>query len=130
MANDKRFERSNRLRRRRDIERVFRSGVRREGRFFSFRILPKSDPTPRLLVVAGKRTGPATRRNRIKRGVREGFRANKDLFAHRDVVVLARPESGAFAPGEIARRWVREYQEVASGPRDPVDEGRLRAEES
>lgn len=112
------FGREHRLRRQRDIERLFQEGRKLEGRLFSFRVLKKDDPTPRLLAVVGKKVGKAVVRNRVKRGIREGFRLNKELFHHLDVAVIARPEAGKLRPGEIAREWVREFQEVYDGTGD------------
>jgi len=109
------FGREHRLRRQREIDRLFREGRKLEGRLFSFRVLKKEDPTPRLLVVVGKKVGKAVVRNRVKRGIREGFRLNKDLFRHLDLAVIARPEAASLRPGEIAKEWVREFQEVYDG---------------
>lgn len=109
------FGREHRITRQRDVDRLFREGKRLEGRLFSFRVLRKEDPTPRLLVVVGRRVGRAVVRNRIKRGIREGFRRNKELFRHLDVAVIARPEAAPYRPGEIARMWVQEFQEVYDG---------------
>jgi ribonuclease P protein component len=114
-AMDFSFGRENRLTRQRDIERLLHEGRRLEGKLFAFRVLRKDDPTPRLLVVVGKRVGKAVVRNRVKRGIREGFRLNKELFMHLDVAVIARPEASQLRPGEIAREWVREFQEVYDG---------------
>ncbi|MGC9529652.1 MAG: ribonuclease P protein component [Candidatus Bipolaricaulaceae bacterium] len=123
VRTDHGFRRTHRLRLRRDIDEVFRRGLRREGELFSFRILRKEDPTPRLLTVASRKVGGAVERNRVRRGVREGFRKNKQLFAHYDLVVIARPATGRLRPGEIARRMVEEFQEVADGPRDLAHPG-------
>lgn len=109
------FGREHRITRQRDIDRLFREGKRLEGRLFSFRVLRKEDPTPRLLVVVGKGVGKAVVRNRVKRGIREGFRLHKELFRHLDVAVIARPGTAQLRPGEIAKAWVREFQEVYDG---------------
>lgn len=112
------FGREHRLTRQRDVNRLFREGTRWDGQLFSFRVLPKEDPTPRLLAVVGQRVGKAVVRNRVKRGIREGFRLNKELFSHLDVAVIARPETARLRPGEVAQTWVREFQEVYHGARD------------
>ncbi|MCS7216113.1 MAG: ribonuclease P protein component [Candidatus Bipolaricaulota bacterium] len=123
------FGREHRITRQRDVERLFREGKRLEGQLFSFRVLRKADPTPRLLAVVGRKVGKAVVRNRVKRGIREGFRLHKELFRHLDVAVIARPEAAQLRPGAIAERWVREFQEVYDGTRDPAHTGGLRAEE-
>lgn len=112
------FGRVHRLRRQREIERLFREGRRFAGVRFSFRVLRKEDPTPRIIVVVGKKVGKATVRNRVKRGIREGFRMNKELFRNLDLAVIARPEAAGLRPGEIAKEWVKEFQEVYDGTRD------------
>jgi ribonuclease P protein component len=46
----------------------------------------------RLGVTVGRRVGGATRRNRVKRVVREVFRRNRELFPPDcDIVLVARP---------------------------------------
>lgn len=119
------FGREHRLRRRRDIDRAFREGKRWEGELFSLRVLKKEDPTPRLLVVAGRRLGTAVARNRVRRAIREGFRKHKGLFSHRDVVVLPRPKAAMLSPGELARKFLEEFQEVNHGQGDTAHQGGL-----
>ncbi|HHE47707.1 MAG TPA: ribonuclease P protein component [Candidatus Acetothermia bacterium] len=123
------FGRAHRLRLRSEIDRVFREGVRRDGSMFSFRILRREDPTPRLLVIVGRKVGGAVVRNRIRRGVREGFRTHKELFAYCDVVVIPRPEVARLRPGEIARRFLQEFREVWNAPGDTPNERGLRAKQ-
>jgi len=110
--------REHRLRRRRDVAQVFNHGQRMEAPLFSFRILRKAEPTPRLLVVAGRRLGGAVTRNRVKRAVREGFRLNKGLFAHLDAVVVPRVGATRLRPGELSARLVEEFREVSHGQGD------------
>ncbi len=114
--------REHRLRRRRDIARVFQHGQRLEAPLFSFRILRKEEPTPRLLVVAGRRLGGAVTRNRVKRAVREGFRLNKEMFTHLDAVVIPRPAVTRLRPGELSARLVEEFREVSHGQGNPPHE--------
>lgn len=93
-----------------------------EAPLFSFRILRKEEPAPRLLVVVGRRLGGAVERNRVKRAVREGFRLNKEVFAHLDTVVVPRPTATRLRPGEISARLVEEFREVRHGQGDPPHE--------
>lgn len=116
------FGREHRLRRRGDIARAFREGRREEGQVFSFRILRKNEPTPRLLVVVGRRLGGAVARNRVKRGIRQGFRLNKELFSHLDTVVVPRPEAGGLSARELEKKFVAEFQEVIYGQRNAPHE--------
>ncbi len=109
---------------------MFQHGQRLETPLFSFRILPKEEPTARLLVVAGRRLGGAVARNRVKRAVREGFRLNKDVFDHMDAVVIPRPGAARLRPGELSERLIEEFREVRDGQRNAAHQRGLRAEES
>lgn len=121
--------RDHRLRRRRDIAPVFQRGQRLEAPLFSFRILRKEEPTPRLLVVAGRRLGGAVTRNRVKRAVREGFRLHKEAFAYLDTVVIPRKEATYLRPGDLSKRLVEEFREVSDGQRNPPHKRGLPTEE-
>lgn len=94
---------------------MFQYGQRLEAPLFSFRILRKAEPTPRLLVVAGRWLGGAVTRNRVKRAVREGFRLHKEAFAHLDAVVIPRPAATRLRPGELSERLVEQFREVSHG---------------
>ncbi|NOX45268.1 MAG: ribonuclease P protein component [Caldiserica bacterium] len=130
MAADQRFRPVHRLRRRKEIERVFREGKRLEGRWFRFILLPKEEEIPRILVVVGRKVGKAVVRNRVKRAVREGFRKNKHLFAGLDLVVIAKPPLGGIRKaGEIERIFLREFEEVRDASGDTAHQRGVREEE-
>ena len=82
--------RHERLRRRPEFLKVQRSGVRIKGRYLTLFILPNNLDVSRLGIIATRRHGGATRRNRVKRLVREIFRCNK-CRPGLDIVVLPRP---------------------------------------
>lgn len=130
MPLDRRFRPEHRLRRKRDIDRIFREGKRIDGRWFRFVLLPKDERVPRILIVVGKRVGKAVVRNRVKRAVREGFRKNKELFAGFDLVVIAKPEVGGIKkPGEIEKLFLEEFREVKDAPGNTPHERGLREKE-
>ena len=84
------YPRGARLLRRSDFLRVQQHGRRAHAAHFVILVLPGE--VLRLGVTVGKRVGSATRRNRIKRLVREVFRRNQSVFpAGCDVVLVARP---------------------------------------
>lgn len=88
------FGRDARLTRKADYDRVFADAVGAGSRFF--RVLGRRNGgiAARLgLIVSRKVDRRAIGRNRIKRIVREHFRAVRPLLADWDLVVLARPEA-------------------------------------
>src|SRR5437588_2749301 len=93
--------RSGRLSRSADFERVYRRGRSQGNRHLVLYSFPRgAGDGPRLGVSVGRKVGGAVERNRVKRLLREAFRARAaDLPADHDFVVVARP-----AAGELAER--------------------------
>jgi ribonuclease P protein component len=95
------FSRDDRLRKRREFEACYASGVRVSGRHLQVFLLrepapptaPAPAPRPRLGLSVSRRVGGAVDRNRIRRRLREIFRRNRDLFGEHggDLVINARP---------------------------------------
>ena len=87
------FRRHERLRRRRDFERL-RAGRTIRGTILTIRYLPSATGVSRLGVQVGKRVGPAVIRNKVKRRLREEFRRIKHRIKEpTDLVLWACPES-------------------------------------
>jgi len=63
-----------RLRRSEDIARCRAEGVARNDRLFSLRARPSGTDTVRVAVSASRAVGPAVRRNRARRRIREAIR--------------------------------------------------------
>ena len=80
------------LRSSRQIGRVLKTGTRRTGAYLSAHALDSSESSPKVAVVAGRRTGGAVGRNRAKRRLRAAIRA-VGLPAGADFVVLAKPSA-------------------------------------
>jgi ribonuclease P protein component len=97
------FDKSRRLRRRREFQNVFDSGQRIRGRFFTLLVAISQAPTARLGIVASRKLGDSVRRNRAKRLIREIFRQNPQPDGSRgvDVVVIPRVELFAAAYASI-----------------------------
>jgi ribonuclease P protein component len=97
-------ERRHRLSRSRDFEAVYRHGRSFASRYVVLYWFPRedSDGDPRLGLAVPKSLGSAVTRNRLKRQLREAWRARlDDVPRGRDYVLLARaglPE-GADARG-------------------------------
>jgi ribonuclease P protein component len=91
-ASSRRFQKARRLRRRSEFQRVFDSGQRARGRFFTLLAAPRPAGGARLGIVASKKLGNAVRRNRAKRLIRNIFRHSDIHAAGIDVVVIPRIE--------------------------------------
>jgi len=96
------FSRDDRLRKRREFEECYASGVRVSGRHVQVFVLSSgvgAPARPRLGISVPRRVGRAVARNRVRRRLREIFRRGRAVFGGRaaSIVVNARP-SAAKAP--------------------------------
>ena len=82
--------RRERLRRRPEFLKVQQQGTRIRGRYLTLFTLPNGLEQSRLGIIATRKLGGATRRNRAKRMMRELFRRRKGEPGF-DVVALLRP---------------------------------------
>ena len=92
-----RFEKKNRLANAAAFGRVFEKATRSRDKLFTVLCRQNKEGTPRLgLAISKKHCRRATRRNRIKRIVRESFRQHQPLLTNLDIVVINQPAaSGA-----------------------------------
>src|SRR3954454_623876 len=90
---------SGRLSRSADFERVYRRGRAQGNRHLVLYAFPRGEGDgPRLGVSVGRKLGGAVERNRVKRLLREAFRARAaDLPHDHDFVVVARPDARELA---------------------------------
>jgi ribonuclease P protein component len=97
-----RLRRSDRLRKRRDYQRVSREGIRLNSSSFVLMTVPRRERdqrTTRLGITASRRVGPAVVRSLVKRRIREWFRRHRgELPVSRDIVVIARGSMAVEAP--------------------------------
>jgi ribonuclease P protein component len=92
-ARKLRFRRNRRVCTRRDIRRVFGSRCIAADDRFVVHVGANDGRPMRLAVVVGRQFGPAVRRNRFRRVVREAFRINQQAWPDGyDIVV--RPQKG------------------------------------
>lgn len=86
------FRRRARIRHARDFQLAFADGVRKVRGPIALFGRPNDQRESRLGLSIGRRLGPAVRRNRLKRLLREAFRhARPELPEGYDFVVTARP---------------------------------------
>jgi ribonuclease P protein component len=86
-------QRQNRLSRSRDFDAVYRHGRSVSTRFLVLYSFPRDDDgDPRLGIAVPKGAGTAVERNRVKRRLRESWRARLERVPRgRDYVLIARP---------------------------------------
>jgi len=95
-----RFKKAARLRRRREFLAVQERGRKLPAGPYLVLLLPNGCGRARLGITVSSKVSGAVGRNRVKRWVREAFRARADALPPVDVVIIARreaPESGLAA---------------------------------
>lgn len=114
-----------RLRRRRDYLRAYRSGRRRGGRFATLFYVPNDVGTARLGITASRKVGKSVVRQRLKRRVREIYRRweRRSDLPPLDLVVNLKPpaKEGDFA--ELRRELERQLASVLPGADRPPHGG-------
>ncbi len=85
------FSKEERLRKRREFLGAYERGDKVQSEYFVLYILENGRPYHRLGVTVSRKIGSAVVRNRIKRRLREIFRANKQAISpHCDFAVNAK----------------------------------------
>jgi ribonuclease P protein component len=109
-------QRRHRLSRSRDFDAVYRHGRSVSTRFLVLYWFPRDDEgEPRLGIAVPKGSGSAVERNRVKRRLREAWRARLgQVPAGRDYVLIARPALGEALSGHDAT-WLGERVDEVLG---------------
>jgi ribonuclease P protein component len=117
------FSRNDRLRKRREFEECYASGVRASGRHIQVFLLAAGGPSPRtrLGISVPRRVGSAVSRNRVRRRLREIFRRTRSLFGQAtvSVVVNARPSAAGAPFQELAADYAAAVRQGLSRLRRP-----------
>ncbi len=113
-----RFRSRQRLRTRAEFDRVFRRGVRQDGRLFVLIAAPSAGLEDRLGLTVSRRVGAAVTRNRVRRLLRESFRSlRREAGPAVDLVVLAKPELAGRGFEEVQRELHERLRALTSSPR-------------
>jgi ribonuclease P protein component len=103
---DQRLRKYERLTAAADFTRCYRHGARLRTTPFTVYAYRRGDSRVRLGLAVGKTVGPAVRRNRVKRRLRELFRRHKALVpAGYDLFVRAVPASASATYAELLAAW-------------------------
>ena len=116
------YPQSLRLRKKTEIDPVFRHGRYHRFGWLQAKARPNGRPGSRFMVSVSLRAGPAPARNRIKRVVREAIRLNQmGLSTPHDVClfVTTRPPRG-LGLADVERSIRRLFGLLSSSPDAPV----------
>lgn len=109
------FDRSFRLLRRPEYDRVFHRPVRAGTAALLVLASRNGLGTARLgLIVPKKALRRAVQRNRVKRIIRESFRHARPELPEMDVIVIARSQCGSLSNRELSRTLVRLWHQISS----------------
>jgi ribonuclease P protein component len=107
-----------RLRTRTQFDRVFREGVRAEGRLFLLVAARNGQAHDRLGLTVSRKVGGAVTRNRVKRRLREVFRlSERRAVSGVDLVVVAKAESADAGLRELERELGERLRRLARSGR-------------
>ena len=108
MKTRRRSDRQLFLRRGEDIERAKRTGRRIPTACFNMVVAPAHGCPTKIAVIVGRKFGPATRRNRAKRRIRELSRSvEAQLVEHYHVLIFPKAPVVNLPYGELAQVWAR-----------------------
>ena len=102
-----------RMRSARDYRAVFERAIRSRDAAFTMLARPNRRADARLGLAISKRSVPhATRRNRIKRQIRESFRRCRLELDGLDIVVMARPGVDRWEARRVRESLCRHWQRI------------------
>lgn len=108
--SDNRFPKANRLVSESDFSRVYDKGLRVDGGCFVFYLLESEGSKPRIGIVTPKYLGEATKRNLIKRIIRENFRKNKEIFEGFDFIVRPKEDVSNLSNVELGDKFLSDFR--------------------
>jgi ribonuclease P protein component len=98
-------------------------------RHFVFALSASDAPDPRLGITASRRVGNAVARNRIKRVVREAFRATRDIWPPGcDAVVIVRWAEPGLRLDTVVAEWRAAAGQIAKRAADAKADAKAEAD--
>jgi ribonuclease P protein component len=110
-----------RLRRRQDYLRAYRTGRRRGGRYATLFHLPNDLGAARLGITASRKVGKSVVRQRLKRRVREIYRRweRRSDLPSLDLIVNLKPTAAEASFAELRRELLRQLASLLPGAEPP-----------
>lgn len=110
-----------RLRRRQDYLRAYRTGRRRGGRYATLFHVPNDLGTARLGITASRKVGKSVVRQRLKRRVREIYRRweRRPDLPSLDLIVNLKPTAAEATFAELRRELERQLASLVPGAEPP-----------
>jgi len=113
-----------RVAKRREFLRIQGAGRRIATRHFLVVYVRQGDAPARLGITVTKKIGNAVLRNRVKRSVREAFRARRGgLASGASLVVIARDGAARLSTSETALDLARAFDALAAEPAATTPDG-------
>jgi ribonuclease P protein component len=107
-----------RIRKKKDFLVLYKKGRRYKSRHFSLIYSLNALPYSRVGVVASRKVGGATVRNRAKRWMRELFRRNRDLLESPvDLLIVAMPDMAGATWAEVKEQYLQGLREIGKRTR-------------
>lgn len=107
------FTSDHRIRKRREYQRVYEYGRKASTKSFVLFCAPNDLGRPRLGLTVTKRCGGAVERNRIKRLLREWFRANTGALPSLDFVIHPRQGAHRMTLEQLSREMTAGIRRLA-----------------
>lgn len=109
-----RYPRASRLLQADDFQRVFKQRrCKSSDRYLTVLAVPNTLGWPRLgMAISIRNSGNAVSRNRLKRLVRESFRAHQNELGGNDVVVLTRKGISSLSNQQVATALAGHWQKI------------------
>ena len=106
-----------RLRNKSDFDRVFKNRKKLFNKHFIVYFRPNDLKNARVGIIAAKRNVKlAVARNRIRRAIKEQFRANQQSFPAFDIVVIVQNTAGTATKIELQQCLANLFRRLANSP--------------